>query len=177
MATVTGPKSKTLPGVREDELHYGRINGVFGIQGEVRLFLYNRESDLLAENPEVTLLHEGKRWMARIKSRSGAGKRVLGRVSGVTTPEAARALIGTEILIPTASLPSLPEGTYYHHQLLGLSVHTESGELLGTIKEIHTSGDVDLWLVHSRDAEIYIPAVGEEIISVQPGVGVVVSDG
>ncbi len=174
---MTGPKSKDLPGVREDELRYGRISGVFGIRGEVRLFLYNRESDLLSDSPEVTLLHEGKRRVVRIKSRSGAGKRVLGRLDGVSTPEAARALIGAEILIPAANLPALPEDSYYHHQLLGLPVHTESGELLGTIREIHTSGNVDLWLVKSRDAEVYIPAVGEEIISVQPGVGVVVSDG
>jgi 16S rRNA processing protein RimM len=174
---MSGTKSKNLPGVREDELRFGRINGVFGIQGEVRLFLYNRESDLLDDEREVTLLHEGKRRVVRIKSRSGAGKRVLGRIRGVDTPEAARDLIGAEILIPAANLPSLPEDTYYHHQLLGLPVHTESGELLGTIQEIHSSGNVDLWLVRSRDAEIYIPAIGDEVISVQPGVGVIVSDG
>jgi len=174
---MPGPRSKTLPGVRDDELRYGRVNGVFGLRGEVRLFLYNRESDLLAGGREVTLLHDGHRRVVRIKSRPGAGKRVLGRITGVDTPEDAHALIGAEILIPRASLPTLPEDTYYHHQLLGLPVHTASGELLGTIREIHSSGGVDLWLVRSADAEIYIPAIGEEIISVQPGIGVVVSDG
>ena len=174
---MPGPRSKSLPGVRDDELRYGKVNGVFGVRGEVRLFLYNRESDLLSAGREVVLLHEGRRRIVRIKSRSGAGKRVLGRISGVSTPEAAHALIGAEILVPTSSLPALPEDTYYHHQLLGLPVHTESGELLGTIREIHSSGDVDLWLIKGAEAEIYLPAVGEEVISVTPGVGVVVSDG
>ena len=44
-------------------------------------------------------------------------------------------------------------------------------------QSIHASGNVDLWLVKSADAEIYIPAVGDEVVSVTPGVGVVVSDG
>ena len=174
---MPGPRSNSLPGVRDDELRYGKVNGVFGVHGEVRLFLYNRESDLLDGGREVVLLHEGRRRTVRIKSRSGAGKRVLGRISGVSTPEAAHALIGAEILVPASSLPALPEDTYYHHQLLGLPVRTESGELLGTIREIHASGNVDLWLVKSADAEIYIPAVGDEVVSVTPGVGVVVSDG
>ena len=174
---MPGRKSKHLPGVRDDELRFGKVNGVFGIRGEVRLFLYNRESDLLATSREVVLLQDGKRRIVRIQSRSGAGKRVLGRITGVSTPEEAHALIGAEILVPTSSLPKLPDDTYYHHQLLGLPVHTESGELLGTIREIHTSGDVDLWLVRGEDAEIYIPAIVDEVISVTPGVGVVVTDG
>jgi 16S rRNA processing protein RimM len=174
---MPGPRSKSLPGIRDDELRYGKVNGVFGIRGEVRLFLYNRESDLLDDGREVVLLHEGQRRIVRIKSRPGAGKRVLGRITGVSNPQAAHALIGAEILVPASSLPVLPEDTFYHHQLLGVPVHTESGELLGTIREIHASGDTDLWLVKGADAEIYIPAVGDEIISVTPGVGVVVADG
>ena len=155
----------------------GRVNGVFGIRGEVRLFLYNPQSDLLVRGADVVLRTADKQRRAvRLTSRPGAGKRILGRISGVTTPEAARDLMGADILYPKSQLPQLEDDTYYHHELMGLPVRTASGEPLGHIREIITSGDVDLWVVRSPGSEAYIPAVADEIISVTPGVEVVVVD-
>ncbi|MFT4979611.1 MAG: 16S rRNA processing protein RimM [Myxococcota bacterium] len=162
----------------KDEVILGRINGVFGIRGEVRLFLYNPLTDLLMGGADVVLRTEaGVRRKARLSSRPGAGKRVLGRIAGVTTPEAARALMGADIIYPKALLPELEEDTYYHHEIIGIPVETESGELLGTLQEIVTSGNVDLWVVRGHGTEAYIPAVGDEIVSVEPGVKIIVADG
>lgn len=154
----------------------GRINGVFGIRGEVRLFLFNPQSDLLKAGASVVLRIGKERQSVRLISRPGAGKRILGRIDGVNTPEAARALMGADILYPKSALPELDEDTYYHHELLGLTVRTESGVSLGVIREIIASGNVDLWVVRGPDGETYIPAVEDEILSVQPGVEVIVVD-
>jgi 16S rRNA processing protein RimM len=159
------------------EVVLGHINGVFGIRGEVRLFLHNPHSGLLVRGADVVLrTADQARHAVRISSRPGAGKRILGRITGVTTPEAARALMGADILYPKSQLPSLDDDTYYHHELLGLPVRTESGDQLGHIREIITSGDVDLWVVRAPGSEAYIPAVAAEIVSVDPGVEVIVVD-
>ncbi len=169
-----GPKNKPAP---DGWLLMGRVSGVFGIRGEVRLFLYNRESTLFDEPRQVRLrLPDGSVQQVRLTSRPGAGKRVLGRIDGVSTPEAARALIGAELMVPESALPPLEEDTYYHHQLIGLPVYGASGRLLGTLQEIAKTGNVDLWVVRSDDEELYIPAVGDEIISVDIGDRVVVAD-
>lgn len=84
--------------------------------------------------------------------------------------------MGADILYPKAQLPDLDEDTYYHHELIGLPVRTASGEQLGHIREIISSGDVDLWVVRAPGSEAYIPAVSDEIVSVTPGVEVVVVD-
>ncbi|MEL6349988.1 MAG: ribosome maturation factor RimM [Myxococcota bacterium] len=167
-------KSNSPP---DDVVILGRVNGVFGIRGEVRLFLYNPGSALLRKEQDVVLRHDGATRTVRLKSRPGAGKRILGRIHGVTTPEQARALVGADILFKKADLPPLEEDTFYHHQILGLPVQTPSGELLGHLREIFSSGDVDIWLVRSRDQEFYIPAIEDEIIAVYPGELIVVSDG
>lgn len=161
-----------------EEVILGRVNGVFGIRGELRLFLYNPTSDLLVGGADVVLRTEdGTRTPVRLTSRPGAGKRILGRIKGVNNPEAARALMGADILYPKAGLPDLEEDVYYHHELIGVPVRTESGEKLGTLREIVSSGDVDLWVVRGPAGEAYIPAVGDEIVQVVPGVEIIVTDG
>ena len=66
--------------IGSDEVRLGRVNGVFGVRGEVRLFLHNRETELFeGVGCNVTLVSpEGERQERLLKSRSGAGKRVLG---------------------------------------------------------------------------------------------------
>ena len=116
--------------IRKDEVRLGYVNGVFGLNGEVRLFLYNPKTDLFSgDGMDVTLVSlNGEREVRRLTSRSGAGKRVLGRLSGVGSPEEAGAYFEWEIVCADSALPRLAEGEYYHRDLIGLAVHTESGE-------------------------------------------------
>lgn len=163
---------------RTDEVRLGYVSGVFGVRGEVRLYLYNPTSRLLWSTPEIVLVGpDGDRRTVSLAVRDGAGKRVLGRLGGVGNPESARGLIGHEMVLPKEALPAIEQDTFYHHQLLGLPVETESGETLGKLAAIHTTGEVDVWEVRGRTETHYIPAVHEEILQVQPGRRVVVADG
>lgn len=163
---------------RADEVRLGYVSGVFGVRGEVRLFLYNPTSRLLQSVDEIVLVGpEATRRTVPLSVRDGAGKRVLGRLGGVGDPDAARALIGHELVLPKADLPDVEPDTFYHHQLLGLPVRTPSGHTLGTLEAIHTTGEVDVWEVRGRTETLYIPAVHDEILQVRPGDCVVVSEG
>jgi len=163
---------------RSDEVRLGYVSGVFGVRGEVRLYLYNPTSRLLWSMEEIVLVGPaGERQPVSFRVRDGAGKRVLGRLGGVGSPEDARSLIGHELVLPKAVLPEVEEGTFYHHQLLGLPVETESGQQLGVLGAIHSTGETDVWEVRGRGETIYIPAVQEEIVQVQPGRCIVVADG
>ena len=169
--------NRTRSRARPNEISIGHVAGVFGVHGEVRLFLHNPASDLLNSERSVSLAApDSARQQAHLLARPGAGKRVLGRVRGVTTPEGAAALVGSEILIDRAELPSLEEGTWYHADLIGVPVRTESGTDLGAIREIFSTGDQDIWVVVSTEGERFIPALKRLLVHVQPGVSVVVTD-
>ena len=57
----------------------------------------------------------------------------------------------------------LPEGQYYHHQIIGLKVRTTQGELLGSVTEILTGKSNDNYIVQGDQGEILIPAI-EDVV-------------
>jgi len=60
----------------------------------------------------------------------------------------------------------LPEGQYYHSQIIGLEVRTVQGELLGNITEILTGKGNDNYIVQGNKGEILIPAIEDVVKSI-----------
>ena len=54
-------------------------------------------------------------------------------------------------------------GEYYWMDLIGLSVETQQGDLLGTIKQIMETGANDVLVVHG-DRERLIPYIQDRVI-------------
>ncbi|MFC3311139.1 hypothetical protein ACFOGK_18130, partial [Blastomonas aquatica] len=55
------------------------------------------------------------------------------------TRNAAEAARGTELTVPRSALPPLGRGEYYHADVVGLPVVSETGEPLGTVRAIEDS--------------------------------------
>ena len=68
-------------------------------------------------------------------------------------------------------LPALPEGVYYHYQILGLQVVTDDGRALGTVAEILKTGANDVYVVRGEAGEILLPAIESVIRRVAPAEG------
>jgi 16S rRNA processing protein RimM len=63
--------------------------------------------------------------------------------------------------------PLLPEGEYYHHQLIGLQVLDEAGNILGKLVEILVTGANDVYVVRGpAGEEILLPAIESVILDV-----------
>lgn len=154
------------PVLSSGEVFLGEVIGVFGLRGEVRLHLHNRGGDTLYEPTEAILVSPtGERRKVRIQARSGAGLRVLGRIDGVTTPEAAAELHGWAVVVPRAALPMTGEGEYYIHDLLGCQVVEQGGEALGEIVDV-VAGDRDVWVVETGEGEGFLLAIPENVLDV-----------
>lgn len=61
-------------------------------------------------------------------------------LEGVDSIDAAERLRGAELRIPEHELPPLPQGAYYHHQLVGLRVLDQAGAALGVVAEVVETG-------------------------------------
>ena len=72
------------------------------------------------------------------------------------------------VTVPAHEAPPLEEGEYYYHELLGLRVFTEEGQLLGTLVEILETGANEVYIVEPEGGgpEILLPAIEEVILAV-----------
>lgn len=145
-------------------LAVGLIRSAHGLRGEVRL-------ELLTDFPErfqpELRLYLGPEQLPftveRLRLHRGYGILKLAEVGDRTEAEALR---GMTAFVPREEAVSLEEGTYYEHQIVGLSVHTTEGKSLGRVKEILYTGANEVYVVEGLRGEVLLPAIPECILDV-----------
>jgi 16S rRNA processing protein RimM len=96
------------------------------------------------------------------------------KLRGVESSEEATRLVGREIAIPRSSAPALPEGVYYHGDLIGLRVVNEAGRELGRMTEIWETGANDVYVVRGPQGESLFPATWEVVKRIDLASGVMI---
>jgi 16S rRNA processing protein RimM len=80
------------------------------------------------------------------------------KLLGVDSIDAAEALRGQELRIAEEELAELPQGSYYHHQLLGLRVEDASGAPLGVVEDVQETGaEARVLVVRGEQGETLVP--------------------
>jgi 16S rRNA processing protein RimM len=79
-------------------------------------------------------------------------------------PEVVRFFVETE---RNHDIP-LPEGQYYHDQIIGLQVVTTEGETIGTVTDILTGQSNDNYIVRGKRGEVLIPAIEDVVKAIDP---------
>ena len=93
------------------------------------------------------------------------GKAIV-KFDSIDSPEDAEKLQGKLVEIHNNQVYALPEGQYYHFQLIGLEVWTTQGELLGYITEILPAASNDNYAVKGDKGVILIPAIEDVVKSI-----------
>jgi 16S rRNA processing protein RimM len=131
----------------DDYVILGRISGVYGVQGWVKVYSETRvREDILGY--ERWLLRRAGGWQPlRLIDGRMQGATVIARLEGVNDRDAARALIGTEIAVQRRDLPPAQPGEYYWSDLEGLKVVNLDGVELGTVSHLFETGANDVLVV------------------------------
>jgi 16S rRNA processing protein RimM len=143
-------------------LAVGKLRRPHGLHGEIIM-------DVLTDFPErlqtgMSLFVGPDRQLLQLRSLRWHTAALLVAFKDYHTPEQAGELRNQLVYVTAADRPPLPEGEYYHHQLIGLKVVSEQGEVLGKVNEILATGAVDVYVVRAESgAEILIPAADEFI--------------
>src|SRR5512147_2527294 len=112
----------------------GRVARPHGIRGQV---IVNPETDFPEERFGVgatlfTMRGDRLEPLTVTTFRMQQGRPVVG-LEGIADMNAARELAGLEFRIPFEALADLPDGTYYHHDLVGCVVELPDGTSVGTV--------------------------------------------
>jgi 16S rRNA processing protein RimM len=85
------------------------------------------------------------------------GRHVL-KLEGVNSIDDAERLRGCDLGIAEGELAPLPEGSFYHHQLKGLTVSDGSGAPVGVVEDVlETGAGAPVLVVRGPAGEILVP--------------------
>ena len=148
----------------------GRILGVHGVQGWVKVYSYTDPMDNL-QHYQPWHLKQGGHWKpVKLTGFRPQGKGLIAQIDGITDREAAASLVGQEIGIPGDLLPTSGAGEYYWRDLVGLRVHHVDGMDLGKVVRMLETGANDVLAVrgdsNSLDRrERLIPWLPDDVIT------------
>ena len=134
-----------------------------GLRGEVKALLLTDDPGQLAGLGECFLWDRASdtRRPFRIAQCRVQGHVALLALEGIQSIAEAQALVGRLVAVPEEALAPLPRGTFYASALVGASVVTEDGVLVGEFVGLEGAPGQDLWVVRAEGREHLIPAVAE----------------
>jgi 16S rRNA processing protein RimM len=146
----------------------GRIAGVFGVLGWLKVHSYTRPPDNILEYPRWWIAG-GQGFEAQLVSGRVQGKGLVAQITGldgrpIADRDAAAALVGADIAVERSELPEPEPGSYYWADLIGLRVVSTAGEPLGEVSGVMENGAQDVLEVRDGARERLIPFVPEAII-------------
>jgi 16S rRNA processing protein RimM len=92
---------------------------------------------------------EAKLYQIEFRGTGRANEARLG-LAGIVDRDAAQALRGLLVLASESALEPLDDDEFYWHQLVGCQVETETGEHVGTVREIWETGAHDVLVVRNE---------------------------
>jgi 16S rRNA processing protein RimM len=143
----------------------GKIRRPHGVAGEALVEIHTDFPERLA--PKTLVFVGAAHQPLTIRKRRPHKDGLLLTFEDITTPEQVGLLRNQMLSIPAVDRPPLPEGEYYHHQILGLSVVDENGQELGKLAEILETGANDVYVVTRDDGtELLLPAISDVVLDV-----------
>ena len=154
-------------------IRVGQVAGAYGLDGAVKVIPLTDFADRF--NVGASMLLEGAEREVEW-SRPGHPGLVV-KLRGIDNRTMADLFRGRYLEVPEAEARPLAEGRFYHHQVVGLTVLTSSGQRLGVIAEILERPANDVWVSRDGTVEHLIPATKDAVVQVDVDAGhVVVAD-
>jgi 16S rRNA processing protein RimM len=161
--------------VPRDRVALAEVARPHGIAGEIRLKVYNLDSDLLLRRPKVSLhLVDGVVREAAITAAREVDKALLVRLAGVDDRDAVEALRGAILSVARDALPPPEEGEFYAHDVEGAAAVLAGGEPVGRVTGLASYPTCDVLLVERPGGKVLeVPLLPAYIARVDVARGVV----
>jgi 16S rRNA processing protein RimM len=146
----------------------GRVAGVHGVRGWVKVVSYTRPVTNLLDYP-AWWIAKGDGFEAKLIEGQAQGPGLMVHFTGaggepITDRDVAATLVGSEIQVDRKDLPKPKKGEYYWIDLVGVEVANEQGVALGRIRDMTSNGAHDVMVVRDGEVERLIPFVHGAIV-------------
>lgn len=141
----------------------GRVGRPFGVRGWLHVHSDTEPGERLLEYRPWLLGGPGEWREVEVAESAARSDGLVVRLAGVTSREQAARLVGADIGVPRHVLPPPEPGEYYWCDLIGLTVVTASGQVLGEVTDLLETGANDVLVVHG-ERERLVPFVEEQVV-------------
>ena len=147
----------------------GRVTGAWGIRGDVKVQPQTDFPDRFAAGAELFVNGAPDSVVSSRPHRAG----LVVRLKGTRDRTKAESLRNALLTVRESDIPPLPDGAYYHFELIDMRVVSEDGESLGAIAEILDTSANDVYIVRGESGrDLLIPAIREFVLDVDVEAGV-----
>jgi 16S rRNA processing protein RimM len=149
----------------------GKIRRPHGVRGELWM-------DVLTDFPErlrpgLTVYAGENHQPLHLRRCRSQGSSLLVTFEEYSDLESAGMLRNEFLYVRAEDIPQLPEGDYYHHQILGLRVVNEEGASLGTIIDILETGANDVCVIRQDSgSDLLLPITSSTVLGVDLAQGI-----
>lgn len=174
----TRPPADTEAKACADAVLVGRVAGVVGLEGLVRIESHTDPRDAILDYRPWRLTGAAAGDGIDIRRPEGRkqGRSVVARIPGVSDRETAARYVDAQIHVPRAALPEPGPQSWYWRDLEGLSVATIDGVELGAISQIIATGANDVLVVRNGRERLIPFVVGPVVREVDLKAGRIVVD-
>ena len=150
-----------------DRLKVGVVTSVHGIKGEVKVFPTTDDSRRFKKLKQV-YLDTGKELLSlEIEGVKFFKQMVILKFKGYENPDDVMKFRQKELWIDRKDAVRLSKDEYFIADLIDMEVCDEEGKLIGTLKDVISTGANDVYVVSTKErGEVLLPAIKECILDV-----------
>lgn len=145
--------------MRDQPVTLAAIIGAHGVAGEVRLKLFGEGVVALKR---YRAFNDSALTVEKLKDDGKGG--AIARFAEVADRTAAEKLRGTALTVRRSEMPPLPEGEYYHADLIGLPAVSTEGEALGECIAVENFGAGDVIEIRKPDGKKFMVPMKPEAV-------------
>ena len=150
------------------DIFLGRLVKAFGIRGELKFHPSDDFWEDVLQSKRLTLRSRGDNGMTRqsveFRHSRPHGRSYVVEMDGVADRNTAETLVGAEVFIAEDHIDvSLPE-RWLPYQVIGTTVKTEAGDVLGEITSVIYSSAHDVYEITGERGKFLVPAVSEFVV-------------
>ncbi|MCI9177280.1 MAG: 16S rRNA processing protein RimM [Clostridia bacterium] len=150
--------------MKQEYFELGQIVNHFGIKGMLKVNPFTDDISKF-ETLNFILVEKNKKLeKMQIEEVKYSKNQVLLKLKGINTIEEAENYRECYIKIARKDLKELPENTYFIADLIGSTVYTDEGMLLGKVVDIYNTGANDIYVIKDEiGKQTLLPAIKEVI--------------